>query len=378
MFSTFTTGLSGLMKVAQEKMVITTAEEAGGDSSPEKTAAQPTADDLKSSALAEDAATVVDEAPASSETSPKKAIDESEDGAAKEEENTGIEGENILGAAKEWGNFLFGGVKDVTMKVTSGAANATEAFSSGAQMLKKTVEENTILGDFNRQQEKFMEDQKETNAAQEAALPPWMGYAEDEENLKEQILALSSDERHFMRPPPGGVSYQFDYGTSYPIALATLEADPMLRDMRFKLVPKKIKEEDFWRNYFYRVSLIKQSVALHSMSNEEEAAAAAAAAAADAAGGGIDASETTQANDGETTLAKASDATVEETGEAATEEEEIPEWEKELQRELQEYEVVGEAEGTNEVSGDPEASEEWQEEIQKMLEQANVDESPLS
>ena len=109
--------------------------------------------------------------------------------------------------------------------------------------------------------------------------------------------------------------------------------------MRFKLVPKKIKEEDFWRNYFYRVSLIKQSVALHSMSNEEEAAAAAAAAAADAAGGGIDASETTQADDGETTLAKASDATAEETGEAATEEEEIPEWEKELQRELQEYEV---------------------------------------
>ena len=109
--------------------------------------------------------------------------------------------------------------------------------------------------------------------------------------------------------------------------------------MRFKLVPKKIKEEDFWRNYFYRVSLIKQSVALHSMSNEEEAAAAAAAAAADAAGGGIDASETTQANDGETTLAKASDATAEETGEAVTEEEEIPEWEKELQRELQEYEV---------------------------------------
>ena len=54
--------------------------------------------------------------------------------------------------------------------MTSGAANATEAFSSGAQMLKKTVEENTILGDFNRQQEKFMEDQKETNAAQVSAM----------------------------------------------------------------------------------------------------------------------------------------------------------------------------------------------------------------
>ena len=55
---------------------------------------------------------------------------------------------------------------DYHPSVTSSAANASEAFTSGAQMLKKTVEENTILGDFNRQQEKFLEDQKETNAAQ--------------------------------------------------------------------------------------------------------------------------------------------------------------------------------------------------------------------
>ena len=87
--------------------------------------------------------------------------------------------------------------------------------------------------------------------------------------------------------------------------------------MRFKLVPKKIKEEDFWRNYFYRVSLIKQSVALHSMSNDE--------------GSAVD-------NGGE------GEETAEAEGDAATDlrpetEEEIPEWEKELQRELQEYEV---------------------------------------
>ena len=107
--------------------------------------------------------------------------------------------------------------------------------------------------------------------------------------------------------------------------------------MRFKLVPKKIKEEDFWRNYFYRVSLIKQSVALHSMSNEEEAAAA--AAAADVADDNLEAAETNPATEGEATLAKASETTAEDTAETATEEEEIPEWEKELQRELQEYEV---------------------------------------
>ena len=44
-----------------------------------------------------------------------------------------------------------------------------------------------------------------------------------------------------------------------PVALAVLEHDPNLTEMRFQLVPKVTKEVDFWRNYFYRISLIKQS-----------------------------------------------------------------------------------------------------------------------
>lgn len=35
--------------------------------------------------------------------------------------------------------------------------------------------------------------------------------------------------------------------------------DPALEKMRFDLVPKIITEENFWRNYFYRVSLICQA-----------------------------------------------------------------------------------------------------------------------
>ena len=31
---------------------------------------------------------------------------------------------------------------------------------------------------------------------------------------------------------------------------------------RYELVPKKVKEDDFWRNYFYRVGLAKQSFEL--------------------------------------------------------------------------------------------------------------------
>ena len=104
--------------------------------------------------------------------------------------------------------------------------------------------------------------------------------------------------------------------------------------MRFKLVPKKIKEEDFWRNYFYRVSLIKQSVALHSMSNDDETTAAVEATVTDASvdqtsdGGDVKATTTT-----EESMAELGDGT------DAQDEEDIPEWEKELQRELQEYEV---------------------------------------
>merc|ERR1712136_195392 len=213
----------------------------------------------------------------------------------------------------------------------SGAANATGTITSGAMMIEKTVEDNTFLGEFNKEQEKFIDNRKEVSAATGAGLAPWTGYAEDEETLKDQILSLSADERHFLRPPPGGVAYQFDYEQSYPMALATLEADPTLRAMRFKLVPKRIKEEDFWRNYFYRVSLIKQSVALSAMGEEGEK------------------EEDSKCQNDE-------------------EEEDIPEWEKELQRELQEYEVVGD-EGAGDVVVD-EPSQEWQEEIQKMIEQA--------
>ena len=43
------------------------------------------------------------------------------------------------------------------------------------------------------------------------------------------------------------------------MALALLEVDSSLKEMRFQLVPKVSKEEDFWRNYFYRVSLLKQN-----------------------------------------------------------------------------------------------------------------------
>ena len=116
----------------------------------------------------------------------------------------------------------------------------------------------SLLTEFNKEQEAFI---KSKNKAGEA-LPPWVGYPE-EDALKEEILSLSTvslsmfkgwkllfelkfiesclkmkDRRNFVRSPPSGVQFQFDYETTYPIALAILAEDPNLQQMRFELVPK--------------------------------------------------------------------------------------------------------------------------------------------
>uniref|UniRef100_A0A8C9GWW6 BSD domain-containing protein n=1 Tax=Piliocolobus tephrosceles TaxID=591936 RepID=A0A8C9GWW6_9PRIM len=58
----------------------------------------------------------------------------------------------------------------------------------------------------------------------------------------------------------------------YPVALVMLQEDELLSKMRFALVPKLVKEEVFWRNYFYRVSLIKQSAQLTALAAQQQAA----------------------------------------------------------------------------------------------------------
>lgn len=103
----------------------------------------------------------------------------------------------------------------------------------------------------------------------EAAVPPWVGYSE-EETIQQQILALSADKRNFLRDPPAGVQFHFDMDQMYPLAAVMLEEDQLLNRMRFDLVPKHVKEDVFWRNYFYRVSLIKQSAQLTALAAQQQ------------------------------------------------------------------------------------------------------------
>uniref|UniRef100_A0A182PM84 BSD domain-containing protein n=1 Tax=Anopheles epiroticus TaxID=199890 RepID=A0A182PM84_9DIPT len=157
----------------------------------------------------------------------------------------------------------------VTHKVTAGAKSIGSflysSFNKAGDKIKH-LKDNSILGEFSKEQEAFIKNQQGGGAA---GACPWTGHA-NEAKIKEEILSLSADRRNFVRAPPAGVEFDFDYDSSYPVALAIMNDDKELEKMRFELVPKIITEENFWRNYFYRVSLICQAADLGTLGDNNE------------------------------------------------------------------------------------------------------------
>ncbi|XP_030373918.1 synapse-associated protein of 47 kDa isoform X14 [Scaptodrosophila lebanonensis] len=158
-----------------------------------------------------------------------------------------------------------GQIGQVTTKVTQQAKHfgsfLSSAISKAGTKIKETVKDNTILDSFNKEQEAFIKGQGGIGGNGAA---PWIGHA-NEAKIKEEILGLSQDRRNFVRAPPAGVDFDFSYDTAYPTAIAIMAEDKALETMRFELVPKIITEENFWRNYFYRVSLIIQAAELGTL-----------------------------------------------------------------------------------------------------------------
>uniref|UniRef100_A0A8C5Q935 Synapse-associated protein 1 n=1 Tax=Leptobrachium leishanense TaxID=445787 RepID=A0A8C5Q935_9ANUR len=180
----------------------------------------------------------------------------------------GPSGEDVLlRQAKGLGSYLLNFASVATKKIS-------ESVTETAHTIKKSVEEGkidgiidkTIIGDFQKEQDKFVNEKNLKKT--EVAVPPWIGYNE-EETIQQQILALSADRRNFLRDPPAGVHFNFDFEQMYPVALVMLQEDELLNRMRFDLVPKLVKEDVFWRNYFYRVSLIKQSAQLTALAAQQ-------------------------------------------------------------------------------------------------------------
>nr|XP_045596712.1 synapse-associated protein of 47 kDa-like isoform X3 [Procambarus clarkii] len=259
------------------------------------------------------------------------------------------------------------GAKTVGSFFSTAFSKAGASVKEAGSKIKESVEKNTLLTEFNKEQEAFI---KAKGGKGGEALPPWVGYP-DEDSLKEEILALSTDRRNFVRSPPTGVSFEFELEAFLPVAQATLAADPNLEKMRFELVPKTINEETFWRNYFYRVGLIRQSTELSSLERE-----------------GVDAASKTTSDGDKGTKGKDDDVDHPDSPSHGGESEFVSDsfqpsskdleevkrgisnltkpseedWEKELREELGEelgeYEVVGGAGKDN---------EKWEEEIQNMI-----------
>ncbi|XP_068218937.1 synapse-associated protein of 47 kDa-like isoform X7 [Palaemon carinicauda] len=257
--------------------------------------------------------------------------------------------------------------KSVGSFFSTAFSKAGASVKEAGSKIKESVEKNTLLTEFNKEQEAFI---KAKGGKGGEALPPWVGYP-DEDSLKEEILALSTDRRNFVRSPPTGVSFEFDLEAFLPVAQATLAADPNLEKMRFELVPKAINEEAFWRNYFYRVGLIRQSTELSSLEREGVDASSKSAADGDKGTKGKDDDvehPDSPSHGGESEFVsdsfQPSSKDLEEVkrGISNLTKPSEEDWEKELREELGEalgeYEVVGGAGKDN---------EKWEEEIQNMI-----------
>ncbi|NXF46902.1 SYAP1 protein, partial [Oceanites oceanicus] len=297
--------------------------------------------------------------------------------------------EALLSQAKGLGSYLFNFATAATKKIS-------ESVAETAHTIKKSVEEGKIdSGCFIKK--------SNTHAIifllsiTEAAVPPWVD-SNEEETIQQQILALSADKRNFLRDPPAGVQFNFDFDQMYPVAMVMLQEDELLNRMRFDLVPKHVKEEVFWRNYFYRVSLIKQSAQLTALaaqqqavgkednkgreedsqlketvrpktppvtikpqikSQEDEEEISTSPGVSEFVSDAFDACNLNQED-----LRKEMEQLVldKKREETSVVEEETADWEKELQQELQEYEVVTESEKRD---------ENWDKEIEEMLQEEN-------
>jgi len=165
--------------------------------------------------------------------------------------------DSTVASAKALASSLFSFAVDAT-------GTASQKAVETAMHFKTVMAEKTLLGELDKEQQKFSEE-LESRHGYGGITAPWIGVPDAEEALlRKQIFALALDSRNFLRDPPTETS--FDVEGSRSVAETMLDEDPNLRKMRYQLVPKQLTEFRFWRNYFYRVALIKQSV----MGQEEE------------------------------------------------------------------------------------------------------------
>lgn len=108
----------------------------------------------------------------------------------------------------------------------------------------------------------------EVNTKPKIVLLPWEDYKDQAKSLnirgsltdilKDNILEISLDEKNFISAEYINSSFVID--KYLDVIMKVLEVDGNLRELFRRIVPKKVTEEVFWRNYFAKVEEIKNGV----------------------------------------------------------------------------------------------------------------------
>eukprot|EP01126_Amoeba_proteus_P063633 TRINITY_DN8788_c0_g1_i3.p1 TRINITY_DN8788_c0_g1~~TRINITY_DN8788_c0_g1_i3.p1 ORF type:complete len:284 (-),score=53.87 TRINITY_DN8788_c0_g1_i3:142-993(-) len=84
------------------------------------------------------------------------------------------------------------------------------------------------------------------------------------DEVARKILEIAKTPRNLLNVPP---QKSLDLSRMVMVASAALDGDPELSRVKNELVPKHLDDESFWRNYFYRVDLIRISYGLPPILN---------------------------------------------------------------------------------------------------------------
>jgi hypothetical protein len=171
-------------------------------------------------------------------------------------------------------------IEDPPKKSDSDLKPKVFAFFSGLATKIKTKSEE-IKQDLKKLGEELTKNndgpivEKEPPRPKQPEVPPWevLNIADKElyDEIKRQILLIPTSRRNLLNAPPEmEIDFKFSMEEYLPMAMATLKEDQNLNTARFVLVPKSISEHEFWRNYFYRIHVIKLAFGLIGTPNASQ------------------------------------------------------------------------------------------------------------
>ncbi|KAM7533197.1 hypothetical protein Aperf_G00000122729 [Anoplocephala perfoliata] len=169
---------------------------------------------------------------------------------------------------------FIGSLKEIISFASESSSKFAKELKSTAKHISDKIVSSAPFIEFNRAHAEFVAERKRIPKSDASSSLDLLYSSGDnkittdadsqlcQQRIKEEVLRLSADEQNFLRPPPRTSCFQWCPRLAelhMPLATALLKEDENLASMRFCLVPRRLKEDDFWRNYFYRVSLIRQS-----------------------------------------------------------------------------------------------------------------------